>query len=260
MRKATIEEGKICSNCKKQENQVKIGYNRSGTQRCRCKECGTRYTLNPKKHEYSDETKEFAMKMYYSGVSGRGVGKILGMNKANVYNWIKKLRKNNIKISYECLELDELYWFVGRKGTSQTRENVYLIMMISRNPRLIVGFDVASDKSRERIQNIVDSSPEANFYYTDGYMGYIDVVYPGRHIRNVRDKKDTHNVESINADLRHYIPVLARRSRCFSRKIETLYSVVAVFIDAYNRFGLAKYKYRQHKKNGELPFSVFDFL
>ena len=40
-------------------------------------------------------------------------------------------------------ELDELYWFVGRKGTSETRENVYLITMISRNPRLIVGFDVA---------------------------------------------------------------------------------------------------------------------
>ena len=33
MRKATIEEGKICPNCRKQENQVKIGYNRSGTQR-----------------------------------------------------------------------------------------------------------------------------------------------------------------------------------------------------------------------------------
>ena len=28
--------------------------------------------------------------MYYSGVSGRGVGKVLGMSKANVYNWIKK--------------------------------------------------------------------------------------------------------------------------------------------------------------------------
>ena len=78
--------------------------------------------------------------------------------------------------------------------------------------------DVASDKSSERIQNIVDNSPEADFYYTDGYLGYIDVVYPGKHIRNVRDKKDTHNVESINADLRHYIPVLARRSRCFARK------------------------------------------
>ena len=157
-------------------------------------------------------------------------------------------------------ELDELYWFVGKKGTCETRENVYLITMISRNPRLIVGFDVASDKSSERIQNIVDNSPEADFYYTDGYLGYIDVVYPGKHIRNVRDKKDTHNVESINADLRHYIPVLARRSRCFARKIETLYAVVAVFIDAFNRFGLAKYKYRQRKKNGELPFSLVDFL
>lgn len=88
----------------------------------------------------------------------------------------------------------------------------------------------------------------------------IDVVCLGKHIRNVRDKKDTHNVENINADLRHYIPVPARRSRCFSRKIEILHDVVTVFIDAYNRFGLAKYKYRQRKKNGELPFSVVDFL
>lgn len=168
MRKATIEEGKICPNCKEQENRVKIGYNRSGTQRCRCKKCGTRYTLNPKKHEYPDETKELAIKMYYSGVSGRGVGKVLGMNKANVYNWIKKLNTDVENLPSER-ELDELYWFVGRKGTSETRENVYLITMISRNPRQIVGFDVAFDKSRERIQNIADSSPEADFYYTDGY-------------------------------------------------------------------------------------------
>jgi transposase len=28
--------------------------------------------------------------MYYSGVSGRGVGKYFRMSKANVYNWIKK--------------------------------------------------------------------------------------------------------------------------------------------------------------------------
>ena len=48
------------------------------------------YTIDPKQREYSEETKAMAMKMYYSGVSGRGVGKILGMNKANVYNWIKK--------------------------------------------------------------------------------------------------------------------------------------------------------------------------
>jgi len=50
-------------------------------------------------------------------------------------------------------------------------------------------------------------------------MGYIDIVYPGRHKRNVRDKRDTYTVEGVNADLRHYIPILARRSRCFARNL-----------------------------------------
>ena len=40
--------------------------------------------------------------------------------------------------------------------------------------------------------------------------GYLDVVYPGQHIYNIHDKKDTFTVEGVNADLRHYIPVLGR--------------------------------------------------
>ena len=45
--KVTIED-LDCPKCGKVENQVKMGYNRSGTQRCMCKECGTRYTIAPK--------------------------------------------------------------------------------------------------------------------------------------------------------------------------------------------------------------------
>ena len=67
-------------------------------------------------------------------------------------------------------------------------------------------------------------------------------------------------MEGVNADLRHYIPILARRSRCFARKIETLRAVMDVFVEAYNRFGIAKMKYRQNRKSRELPFSVLDFL
>jgi len=132
--------------------------------------------------------------------------------------------------------------------------------MVSRQPRQIVGFDAAFDKSPARIQDIVDNAPEAKAYCTDGWQGYIDVVYPGQHIRNVRDKSDTFTVEGINADLRHYVPVLARRSRCFARKLQTLQAVLAVFVEAYNRFGTAKLKYRTRRTNGELPFSVLDFL
>ena len=162
--------------------------------------------------------------------------------------------------SPEILELDELYWFLNKKADTKTKENIYLITMISRNPRQIVGFDVAYDKAPDRIQAIVDSTFDAKKYCTDGYLGYVDVVYPGKHIQNIRDKSDTYTVEGINADLRHYIPVLARRSRCFARKLETLYAVLDVFVEAYNRFGIAKHKYRQVRERGEVPFSVVDFL
>lgn len=160
----------------------------------------------------------------------------------------------------EYFELDELYWFIGKKSNKETYENVYLITMVSRRQRQIIGFDAAFDKSPKRIQKIVDNAPEAKYYCTDGYRGYIDIIYQGKHIRNIYNKKDTYTVEGVNADLRHYIPVLARRSRCFSRKLETLKAVIKVFVSAYNRFGLKKYKYKQNHTSSELPFSFVDFL
>lgn len=137
--------------------------------------------------------------------------------------------------------------------------------MVSRFPRQVVGFDVAFDKSPERIQKIVDTSPPAETYYSDGWLGYCDVVYPGKYIRNSRDKSDTFTVEGVNADLRHYIPILRRRSRCFPRKLETLKDVLELFVMAYNAFGIAKIRYLQCASNAstksrELPFSFLDFL
>ena len=153
-----------------------------------------------------------------------------------------------------------MYWFIERKPRTETRENVYLMTMVSREPRQIVGHDVAFDKSPIRIQAIVDGAPAAAMYCTDGWSGYVDVIYPGTHIRNTRDKSDTFTVEGVNADLRHYIPILARRSRCFARTLETLQAVVEVFVDAYNRFGTANHAYRQKRKTGGVPFTFVDFL
>lgn len=90
MKKITKTPEKQCPVCGTDENQILQGYNRSGTQRCLCKNCGKKYTINPKPHAYPEEVRENAMKIYYSGVSGRGVGKLLGMNKSNVIRWIKK--------------------------------------------------------------------------------------------------------------------------------------------------------------------------
>ena len=94
MRKEKKDENRRCPKCGQSENQINAGYNRSGTQRCECKICKHKYTHNGKTREYTEEVKKEAMRIYYSGVSGRGVGKILGMSKANVLNWIKKSKES----------------------------------------------------------------------------------------------------------------------------------------------------------------------
>jgi len=190
-----------------------------------------------------------------------GLAKCLASAKRMCIIGLKKTALN-VDNYYTEIELDELYWFVKQKSSTETRENVYILSMVSRLPRQIVGIDAAFDKSSERIQALVDAAPPAEYYCTDGYLGYVDIVYPGKHIRNVSNKNDTFTVESVNADLRHYIPILARRSRCFPRKLETLRAVLEVFVDAYNKFGTAKMKFKQNRNpnSRELPFSVLDFL
>ena len=90
MRRQTVDESRRCPKCGQCENQINAGYNRSGTKRCVCKDCKHKYTLNGKTREYPEETKQQAMKIYFSGVSGRGTGKVLGLGKNTVLGWIKK--------------------------------------------------------------------------------------------------------------------------------------------------------------------------
>lgn len=87
MRTAKKVAGRNCPICGETQHQVNAGKNRSGSQRCFCKKY---YTLNPKTREYPEEVRQQAIKTFYAGASGRGVGKVFGFSKSNVYNWIKK--------------------------------------------------------------------------------------------------------------------------------------------------------------------------
>ena len=120
--------------------------------------------------------------------------------------------------------------------------------------------DVKYTDLRSTIQNIVDRAPDAKFYCSDGYVGYLDVVYPGVHIRNTRNKSDIFTVEGVNADLRYYIPILTRIIRCFSHSLETLRAVLALFAYACNRFHLAVFNFRLRFPNREFPLGLVDFL
>ncbi len=162
----------------------------------------------------------------------------------------------------DAFELDEIYWFIGKRKGFENGVNTYIMTMLSREPRQIVAYDVDNSANSTFIQQMVDNSPEAENYDTDGGRCYLGVDFLGRHRRNIRDKSDTHNIEGSNADIRHYIAGLRRRSRCFFRKVETLRAVLSIFFYAFNKIGAAKRDYRlRHPDCGrDFHFSHLDFL
>jgi hypothetical protein len=120
------------------------------------------------------------------------------------------------------------------------------------------------------MQGLIDSSPAADTYYSDGYLLYRELCYWGVHIV-APGKSETYTAEGVNADLRRYIPGAARRSRCFYRRLDTLIAVMKMFVFAYNRFGEYKFKFQKlanHKttskarlhKYSELPLALINFF
>ena len=157
-------------------------------------------------------------------------------------------------ISVEVAEIDELYHFIGRRARTETKENIYVIALVSREPRQFLGLIASKDKSPETIQKLVWDSAPSKQYFSDGYLGYRDVYYPGYFFQNSANKNDTFTVESCNADLRTYIPTLQRRSRCFPRKLENLNATLNLFACAYNLFGQWKSKYCRIPVKHKSPF------
>ena len=117
-----------------------------------------------------------------------------------------------------------------------------------------MGYDIAFDRSRERIQKLVDNSVKASKYYSDSYPAYAEICYEGVHT-SLKNKSQTYTVEGVNSDLRHYIPALHRRSKCFFRSIETINAVFKIFVNAFNKFALAKFLY-PHLKSAFALFQI----
>ena len=113
---------------------------------------------------------------------------------------------------------------------SLKKNRVFLIILLDRYRRKIVGFDISFDKNPETIQKIIDSSPKAKQYYSDGYNGYFNLNYHCGKYKSLNNKSQTHNIESVNSDFRKYIPFLQRKSKCFSRSLEHLRQFLMFFV------------------------------
>lgn len=121
------------------------------------------------------------------------------------------------------------------------KNEVYIMTLVDRHTSCIVGWAVSPSRSEALLQALVDAAPQAQFYYSDLLAVYRTLLYtPGIHTP-MPDKSETYRVEGDNAELRHYLARLGRKSRCFSRCIRALRRAVRLFVYLWN----ARQLYRQ---------------
>ena len=100
--------------------------------------------------------------------------------------------------------------------------------VVDRKTRCILGWAVVWVRTQEAIQLMIDDAPKAKWYYSDGFDAYKWLWYHFGRYEVSQGKSETYSVEGDNAELRHYLARLARKSRCFSRCPYVLY--VSLFI------------------------------
>jgi len=111
--------------------------------------------------------------------------------------------------------------------------------VVDRSTSCILGWAVDQERSEETLQKMVDHAPQAAFYFSDLFA---------------TDKSETYRVEGDNAELRHYLARLARKSRCFSRCVRALRNAIKLFVYAWNRRQLYKARYPDY------PAYVMEFV
>lgn len=110
------------------------------------------------------------------------------------------------------------------------------------------------ERSRQVIQNLVDQAPKAKCYHSDAFDAYDRLWYHLGRYEVSKGKADTYSVEAGNAELRHYLARLARRSRCFSRCPHALECAIRLFIYCFNHRQLYKQRFPNY------PYHVKDFV
>ncbi|MCL4559489.1 MAG: IS1 transposase [Chloroflexi bacterium] len=99
------------------------------------------------------------------------------------------------------------------------------------------------NRTQEIIQEMVDDAPKAKRYYSDAFEVYDHLWYHWGVYEVSEGKRDTYSVEADNAELRHYLARLARRSRCFSRCPKALKAALKLFMYCFNRGQLHKQRF-----------------
>jgi insertion element IS1 protein InsB len=193
-----------------------------------------------------------ALQLYGDGMNLRRIARHLGLHHRTVSLWIQaqadKLPDPPVPNEVKAAEMDEFFTFIGDKKPNlrhHDRKSVY---------PLLSGLSSRLAENTSSHPGVVDEAPKAKRYYSDAFDAYDRLWYHWGVYEVSQGKTDTYSVEADNAELRHYLARLARRSRCFSRCPEALKVALKLFMYCLNQRQLHKQRFPNY------PAQVYQFI
>ena len=110
----------LCPKCGSNCKQHLYGKDVNQKQRYRCFDCRRVYILDK---NYTAEFKKQAVKAYFECSSGRAVGRLMGVSKNTIWNWLEKYcdeLEEKAENDVEIAEWDELYTYCKKKKSTHT--------------------------------------------------------------------------------------------------------------------------------------------
>ncbi len=80
-----------CPHCQQTEPVIRHGLNRSGTERCRCKDCKRAFTLRPRSRRLSSEKEQAVLRALQEKTPIIGICRTLQVSPKTVYALLKKM-------------------------------------------------------------------------------------------------------------------------------------------------------------------------
>lgn len=134
------------------------------------------------------------------------------------------------------------------------KKRIYILTIVDRTTRCFLGYKIVWERTQAAIQDLVDEAVKAKHYFSDAFDAYERLWYHNGHYEVSEGKTDIYSVEGDNAEVRHYLASLARRSRCFSRCEKALDWAIKLFIYCFNHRQLLKQRFPNY------PAHVFQSL
>ena len=199
------------------EDYVKNGLTRK-KQRYQCKKCRCNFTQQHKRGA-SLEKRLLALKLYLEGQGFRSIGSVLNVHNVTVLNWIRSIGKSvkshiNTHFSADLrhvdfIEIDEMWHFTVKKNENFRSGSLSIVI-----PKKSLASQLEPEEKKaykELIRKIANYSTGS--YCTDRWKIYNDLPKD----KHLVGKKHTTQIESLNANVRHYLARFHRRTRYYSK-------------------------------------------